>query len=212
MRPRLIRLHPSTCKRLLRLRSEAERGGAYRVAKRLHAVILNSEGKTSGALVDILKAPRSRVAEWLANYEAHGVEGLLEGYRSGRPSLLSDVQLTSLSDIVDSGPVAYGFDAGIWTSPMITRVIQEEFGVAYHPGHVRKLLDRIGFSMQRPRRVLARGEPAAQDRWHRYTYPRIKKKPATRAVRSSSPTKPASVRTQRSTPPGRGSATNRKSR
>jgi hypothetical protein len=35
---------------------------------------------------------------------------------------------------------AYGLDSGIWTSPMIVWVIEEEFGVQYHPGHVRKLL------------------------------------------------------------------------
>src|SRR2546429_5380991 len=36
-----------------------------------------------------LQAPRSKVSEWLARYEAHGVEALLEGYRSGRPAGLS---------------------------------------------------------------------------------------------------------------------------
>ena len=92
MRARLLRLHPSTHKRLIRLSKEAQRDGAYRVAKRLQAVVLNSEGRSSGELAGILKAPRSKVSEWLARYEAHGIEGLLEGYRSGRPP-----QLTALN-------------------------------------------------------------------------------------------------------------------
>ena len=79
MLPRVLRLHPKTYGRLVRLGKEAERDGAYRVAKRLQAVILNSEGRTSGELAQILKAPRSKVSEWLARYEQHGVEGLLEG-------------------------------------------------------------------------------------------------------------------------------------
>jgi transposase len=54
---------------------------------------------------------------------------------------------------------------------------QEEFGIQYHPGHVRKLLHDWGFSVQRPRRVLARADAAAQDRWHRRIYPALKKKP-----------------------------------
>jgi transposase len=33
---------------------------------------------------------------------------------------------------------------------MISWVIQAEFGVAYHPGHARKLLHGLGFSVQRP--------------------------------------------------------------
>jgi hypothetical protein len=36
--------------------------------------------------------------------------------------------------------VAYGLDNGVWTSPMIAWVMEEEFGIKYHPGHVRKLL------------------------------------------------------------------------
>src|SRR6516165_8185772 len=83
MLPRVVRLHPGTYRRLLRLSKEAERDGAYRVAKRLQAVLLNSQGRTSGELAEVLQAPRSKVSEWLARYQAHGVEGLLEGQRSG---------------------------------------------------------------------------------------------------------------------------------
>jgi len=59
--------------------------------------------------------------------------------------------------------------------PLIARVIAEEFDVRYHPGHVRKVLKSMGFSVQRPRRKLAKADPVAQDRWQRYTYPRLKK-------------------------------------
>ncbi len=176
MLPRLLHLHPKTYSKLIRLSKEAEREGVYRVAKRLQAVVLNSEGRTSGQLAEILKAPRSKVSEWLSLYQTYGVEGLLEGYRSGRPPLLTDEQRTHLGDILDSGPVAYGLDTGVWTSPMIAWVIEEEFGISYHPGHVRKLLHALDFSVQRPRRVLARANASEQDRWHRRTYPNLKKK------------------------------------
>ncbi len=85
----VLHLHPKTHGRLVRLSKEAERDGACRVAKCLRAIVLNSEGRTSGELAGILKAPRSRVSEWLSLYQTHGVDGLLEGYRSGRPPLLT---------------------------------------------------------------------------------------------------------------------------
>ena len=62
MVPRLLHLHPRTYRWLIRLSKEAEQDGAYRVAKRLQAVVLNSEGRTSGDLARILKAPRSKVS------------------------------------------------------------------------------------------------------------------------------------------------------
>jgi transposase len=212
MLPRLIRLHPKTYQRLVRLRSEAEKDGAYRVAKRLHAVLLNADGHSSGSIANILKAPRSKASEWLANYETHGEEGLLEGQRSGRPANLSPTQRIELGDIIESGPVAYGLDSGVWTSRMIGRVIQDEFSVEYHPGHVWKLLTAIGFSVQRPRRLLARADATLQARWRRRTYPNIKKKPSKKVAHSSLQTRPASGKTRLSTRPGRVSDASRKSR
>lgn len=183
MVPRALQLHPSTLKRLLRLTKEAKREGSYRVAMRLQAVVLNADGYSSGEIARILEAPRSRTSEWLRLYEKHGVEGLLEGHRSGRPAELDETQRHQLADILDSGPAAYGLDTGIWTSPMIAWVIEEEFGIDYHPGHVRKVLHEIGFSVQRPKRVLARADAAERDRWQRYTYPNLKKKPGRKTGR-----------------------------
>ena len=82
MLPRLLRLHPATHRRLVRLSKEAERDGAYRVAKRLQAVVLNAEGRTSGELATVLKAPRSKISEWLSRYQQFGLDGLLKAGRS----------------------------------------------------------------------------------------------------------------------------------
>jgi hypothetical protein len=40
------------------LSKDAERDGAYRVAKRLQAVVLNAEGRTRGELAAVRKALR----------------------------------------------------------------------------------------------------------------------------------------------------------
>lgn len=209
MHARFLKLHHRTFNKLIRDKKEAERDGVYRVAKRIHAVLLNHDGKTSGEITSLLKSPRSCICEWLKNYEEHGYEGLLEGHRSGRPAYLCEDHKTTLCDIIDSGPVAYGFLSGVWTSPMIARVIQEEFGREYHPGHVRKLLSQLGFSVQRPKRLLAKADPQLQNRWRRYKYPNIKKKRGPKGLTSSLKTKPALGRTRLSIKPGPVSASNR---
>lgn len=183
MRARHLALHYRTKSKLARLKKDAEYEGALRVAKRLHAVLLNAEDYTSGTIARILDAPLSKVSEWLRNYERYGYDGLLEGHRCGRPPELSTEHLVRLADIIESGPVAYGYLSGVWTSPMLSRVIAQEFGCQYHPGHVQKLLHQIGFSVQRPKRMLAKANPAERDRWHRYTYPNLKKKPPPRGQR-----------------------------
>jgi len=183
MRARMLRLHFQTRRRLERWRKEAEGDGAYRVAKRLHAVLLNADGCSSGDIAAVLDAPRSKVSQWLGDYEQFGHEGLLEGQRSGRPARLSDQERLALGEIIDRGPLSCGFASGVWSAPMIGRVITEEFDVEYTSRHVRRLLREMGFSVQRPKRILARADRAAQQRWRRYTYPNLKKKRPPKARR-----------------------------
>ena len=57
-------------------------------------MVLNAEGRTSGELAVVLKAPRTKVSEWLSRYQEFGLDGLLEGYRSGRPPALIPQQRT----------------------------------------------------------------------------------------------------------------------
>jgi transposase len=177
MKARMLKLHHNTIKRLENLKSEAERSGEYRVAKRIHAVLLNAAGNATGIISNILNSHRSRVSDWLQIYEQHGYEGLLEGQRTGRPSELGDKEEIILRDIIDSGPVAYGYLSGVWTSIMLSEVISNEFNISYHPGHVRKILYGMNYSVQRPKRVFANADPVKQNKWRRYTYPNIKKKP-----------------------------------
>jgi len=174
--PRIVKLHYKTRDKLSLLKKEAEQSGKYRIAKRIHAILLNHQENTSTRIADLLHAPRSKVSEWLRNYEEYGVEGLFEGYRTGRPPSLSAKQLIDLGDIIDSGPIAYGYTSAIWNSIMIRDIIRSEFSVNYHPAHVRKILHKMNFSVQKPKRVLARADEEEKDKWRRYIYPNIKKK------------------------------------
>lgn len=182
MQARLLHLHFRTYEKLRRLKPEAEADGAHRVAKRIHAITLNHDGLSSGEIAEFLDAPRSKVSHWLSNYEQFGFEALLEGQRPGRPGQLTQPQQVQLEDIIDSGPLAWGFLSGVWSAPMVARVIAEEFGVDYTARHVGRLLHRRGFSVQRPRRKLMRANPREQHRWRRYAYPRLKKKRPNKAA------------------------------
>ena len=181
------------------------------MANRLHAVALNMEGRTAPQIADVLKVHRSNVCLWLERWQEDGMEGILEGHRAGRPPTISERQRQQLTDILESGPVAYGFSSGVWTCPMIARVIEDEFSLSYHPAHVSRILHSLEFSVQRPQKVLARADKALQSKWIRYRYPNLKKKPKAKRRPSSSKTKPAFARIPRSTRPGRAEARSHKS-
>lgn len=155
---------------------EAAKDGADRVSRRIHAVLLNSEGRTSTEIAKVLHASREKVSEWLKIYDHQGVDGLLEGRRTGRPHRLTELQKLLLCDIIDSGPIAYGLMTGIWTSRTLAEVVEWEFDVKYHDRHVRKLLKDFGFSVQTPKRLLAAADKEKRDKWIADTYPKLKKK------------------------------------
>ena len=177
-----IQIHGTARKiqKLVALSKQALRDGAYRVANRLHAVAFNMQGKTAPEIANLLNVHRTKVCLWLHQWQRDGAEGLLEGHRCGRPAQLSKSQRKSLVDILESGPLAFGFSAGVWTCPMVARIIEKEFSVTYHPSHVSRLLHELRFSVQRPKKILARADKELQSRWIRYRYPSIKKKPKTK--------------------------------
>jgi transposase len=176
MRPVFAKGNQRTVQLLLHLRKEATKDQEPRVAQRFHAMALSIEGHTASEIAQSLKIHRSCIPLWIENWNRYREEGLLEGHRPGRPVGLTAAQKEQLQDILDSGPVAYGLETGIWTSPVISRVIADEFDQHYHPGHVRKLLKQLGYSVQRPTTRLVQADQERKKRWVRYTYPRLKKK------------------------------------
>ena len=182
MQPIFARGNQRTCQNLLRWQHQAEADKVPRVVLRLQAVRLSVQGHTAPEIARLLGVERTCVYDWICAWNGYQLEGLKEGQRSGRPALLSTAQREHIFDIVESGPIAYGFTTGVWTSPLLQHVIVEEFGVSYHPGHVRKLLKALGCSVQRPTTRLVQADPRAQNKWVRFTYPNLKKKPKTKGA------------------------------
>ena len=171
---------PRTVSKLLKLRRQAQQDKAPRVVLRIQGVLLSLDGQSTGEIARQLKIHRSTVPTWIENWNAHGEEGLWEGHRSGRPQRLDAKQRERLCDILDSGPSAYGLETGLWTSPLVSQIIREEFAQDYHPGHVRKLLKQLGYSVQRPTTRLVQADLSQKRKWVRYTYPKLKKTPKTK--------------------------------
>jgi transposase len=149
---------------------------------------------------------RGSVNRWLQWYEADHVEGLRTTIAEGPAPKLTDKQRAELIVLVEEGPLASGYQSGVWTGPMIGDLIEQRFMVRYHNHHVPRLLHQLGFSVQRPRKRLARADLERQAVWLRETFPAIKKKRDSAEVSSRSATRQASGSTGRSTGRGHESA------
>jgi transposase len=157
--------------------------------RRLAAVQLLNKGLNQSEVARRLKVVRQTVARWMRQYQLSGTAALKKAGRAGRKPRLSAGDRERLVKLLLRGPEALGYETPLWTCPRVAHLIESEFQVRYHAGHVWKLLISLGWSPQRPTgRARERNEQAIRD-WQKNQWPAIKKKPAKRAVRSSSSTK-----------------------
>lgn len=93
----------------------------------------------------------------------------------GRPSRLSASQVRRLEHALQHGAYACGYAEDYWTLDRIAQLIWQLFGLRYRPSGVWYVLQRLGWSCQRPmRRTFARDDQAVAH-WKRYVWPQIKK-------------------------------------
>ena len=171
------RKSPAALKRLQSFTDEAEARNDLEEWRRGRAVLGYIGKRSVISLAAELGVTRGSVNRWLQWYEADGTDGLATGKPSGRPPRLTESQLAELTALIEAGPIAAGYVTGVWTGPIIGDLIRKRFDVSYHNHHVPRLLHQLGFSVQRPRKRLARADLNAQAIWLRETFPRIKKKP-----------------------------------
>ena len=92
---------------------------------------------------------RSTVLRWAEAFRNNGWRGLRSRPNSGRPSLLDPLQKQRLTKVLIQGPLAWGYSTDLWTLKRIAQVIRKKFRVPYHPSHVWRLLQGLGWSCQK---------------------------------------------------------------
>ena len=133
-----------------------------------------------------LRVCNQTVSRWRKQFQAGGEAALRKAGRAGRKRLLSATDEQRLVGLLRQGPERLGYETPLWTCDRVGHLIEDEFGVRYHAGHVWKILRQLNWSPQRPvGRALERDERAIQQ-WKKRRWPEIKKKPKKKAVRSSS--------------------------
>jgi transposase len=148
---------------------------AYR--RRL-AVQRVAEGYSPHDVAAFLGVDASSVRRWLAAFRLQGDSGLAGRPVPGRPPKLSHTQEKVVRRWLADCPTAYGFATDLWSAPRLALLIEQAFGVAFHPDYLTTWLRQRGYTPQKPRRVPRERDDAAIARWLAQDWPRIKKRPA----------------------------------
>lgn len=146
---------------------------SWREWRRLRAAQLKLDGWYQREIAEALGVNEATVSRWLTLADEEGIESLVAHPRPGHPSELSPAQRALIPEFLWHGPEAYGFRGKVWTCARMAKVIEFEFGVAYHKGHVSRLLKELHWTPQTPiRRAIQRNEVAIE-RWRSVLWPEL---------------------------------------
>jgi transposase len=142
--------------------------------RRLEAAHLFAHGATQAEVARTFGVSAQAASVWYRHWRQGGEAALRGAGRAGRRPRLSAAELEAVAEALGKGPEAFGFDTELWTLARIAAVIEQLTGVRYHPGHVWRLLRRLGWSPQRPARRATERDEAEIARWRNEEWPRIK--------------------------------------
>jgi transposase len=149
--------------------------------RRAEAVRLLEAGKMKQIeIARYLGVTEAAVSKWKRQLAEAGPQALQLRKATGRPPKLDAQARQMLVKKLEEGAVAAGFPTEQWTQARVKQVIEREFGVIYHQNTISRLLDDLGWSVQKPDpRAIERDEDLIRA-WLSRDWPRIKKGAAAR--------------------------------
>lgn len=155
-------------------RMEAER-------RRFRAAALLDQGLSQAEVARQVGASPGAVSQWAKARRDGGDAALQAKPHPGPTPKLNDQQMTQLKDLLLQGPLEHGWPNELWTLSRVALLIQKHFGATYDPSGVWHVLNRMGWSCQKPESRARERDEDAIAQWRKSDWPRIKKSPAKRA-------------------------------
>ena len=148
----------------------------WREARRIRAWELHQKGWQQKDIAEALGVTAGSVSQWLKRGREEGPEALRSRRGGGPKPRLSNDQLAELREHLVKGAEHFGFRGDVWTQPRVAQLIKREFGVSYHPSHVGRILEQLGWSRQKPITRASQRNEAVIERWRTEKWEELEKK------------------------------------
>ena len=143
------------------LRKLAKAEADARVARRVLAIANALGGMSRAEAAASAGMDRQTLRDWVIRYNEHGVAGLCDHWKGGRPPLLTADEQAELLAVVIAGPDPEKDGFSAFTRDDLVAVAKKRFGKSMHPTSMGRLLRRLGLSRQKARPSHPMKDPAA---------------------------------------------------
>jgi len=146
--------------------------------RRRRAVQAVHEGSSVAEVARVLGVTDRSVRRWVAAERDTNGPGLAAKPHPGPKPRLNKNQARQVLSWLKKPPSGFGFATELWTAPRVAHLIEERFGVEFHPRYVNEWLTRRGITPQKPERQPRERNQRKISAWRSRTRPALKKKPA----------------------------------
>jgi len=114
--------------------------------------------------------------EWHRGWSENGVQALKATTKPGPVPKFSEEDVTVLAEALRRGPLAHGYENDLWTLRRVGRLIGEIFGKKVSQSEVWRLLRRMRWSPQKPKRKARERNEEKIAHWKDKKWPELKAK------------------------------------
>jgi transposase len=143
--------------------------------RRMKAVALFEQGERQATIAHILRVSHQSASESCLAWRNGDTDALNGAKKAGRKPRLQPEQLALVERGLLRGARAHGYSADLSTLPRVAKLISTVTDVDDHPGHVWKILRKMGWGLERPTLRAKERDEAKIRQWKEESWPEVKK-------------------------------------
>lgn len=141
------------------IQQEIARSDESRYDHRLHGLLLLTGGQTCQQIADLFGEDRRTVQRWVKRFEEHGLDGMREGERVGRPACIDAKQWAALEKDLRRSASDFGHVGHLWDGKLLSAHLKQRYRIDLGVRQCQRIFRQMGFRLRKPRPQVAQSDP-----------------------------------------------------
>lgn len=134
-----------------------------RFVRRIDVIALICNGHAVNYVAGLFGINSTTVQRWIHRINESGFQGLKDKLGRGRRSKLNDKDRLRLKSDLEKSPKDLGYDQARWDGKLLSHHLNVQYSVELKVRQCQNLFKRLGFSLQRPRKMPVGADPKKQE-------------------------------------------------
>lgn len=120
---------------------------------RLTAILFIAQGSDCSVVAKLFNKSIRTIHSWVNTVNKDGIDALKTSERPGRTSKLTNSMKQQLKQDLRLSPEIFGYNHVAWDGKLLSKYLQERYGITLKVRRCQYLFHELGFSLKRPRTI-----------------------------------------------------------